>query len=149
MGSSVGESPCQWERSEENGQTGSSCQEDEGTEIATHYNSAVQERMSECTARNKLLFPLLHLPVSLNQTAHSPPTSLIDKDFSPTELPAHGVLFSFHTTLWKLKRLLCVKIPGDLQFPRQCNPIWHLQSLQGLSNISWLFWGLNLLNSRH
>ncbi|KAJ8388227.1 hypothetical protein AAFF_G00135980 [Aldrovandia affinis] len=42
------------------------------------------------------------LPVSLNQSGHSPLTSLINKVFSPTELPLTGCFLFFCTILCKL-----------------------------------------------
>lgn len=56
---------------------------------------------------NVWLFQFLHLPDSLNQSAHSPPTSLTDKDFHPLNWPLTGC-FLFFTPLSRNSRDCCV-----------------------------------------
>jgi len=47
--------------------------------------------------------------ISLNQSAHSPLTSSINKAFLPTGLPHTGCFLLFHTILCKPYKWLCVK----------------------------------------
>jgi len=74
---------------------------------------------------NEWLFQSSFSSISLNQSAHSPLTSSINKAFLPTGLPHTGCFFPFshHSLKW-----LSVKIPVTEQIVKYSDwPVWHQQ----------------------